>query len=74
VTRALPHLLARLRRAMHLHFLRSRRAQLQQGIDSLQQCITHDQLLIAHMRSELAVVDSRFASATEPAPLFRSPL
>lgn len=72
--RALPHLLARLRRALRLHFLRSRRAQLQQGIDTLVDCIAHDQLLIADMRRELDVVDSRMASATAPAQLFRSPL
>ncbi len=57
--------LARLRRAMHMHFLRSRQAQLHQGIRTLVDCIQHDQLLIADMRRELLLIDARIDTASQ---------
>lgn len=56
-------LIARIRAALRLHFLRGRRAQLQQGIDTLEACIRDDQALVAHMRRELRVIDARMAAA-----------
>lgn len=72
MARALPHLLHRMRRAWQMHWLRGRRAQLLQGITTLEACIAHDQALVAHMRNELRVIDAR-CRAADPV-LFRSPL
>lgn len=75
--RALPHLLQRARRAWALHCLRCRRAQLLQGLDTLDRCMAQDRTMFAKMVAELADVDARFATQAgqaEPAALFRSPL
>lgn len=61
--RALPHLYQRLRRAMHMHFLRGRRAQLAEGVSTLQRCIDDDKTMLAHMQRELLVVDARLRDA-----------
>ena len=61
-------LIARIRAALHAHYLRGRRAQLQQGIDTIEACIRDDQAMVAHMRSELRVIDARMADAGHAAP------
>lgn len=72
--RALPHLLQRLRRALWLQHLRGRQTQLLRAVSTLEQCIQHDQALIADLRRELQVIEARLASATQPLTLWRAPL
>lgn len=79
MSRALPHLLARVHRALAVHYLRSRQRQLHGAIRTLVDCITHDQALIADLRRELQVIDARLDGVGPPPqpldqPLFRGPV
>ena len=83
---ALAHLLQRLRRRMHLHFLRGRQCQLQQAIDTLEACIAGDQALVGQLRIEHRLITVRLDAAVlgpqrrahihrgADAPIFKGPL
>jgi hypothetical protein len=67
-------LLHRARHAWRVRWLRSRRAQLLQGIETLDKCIWHDQALVQHMQRELLVIDSRLARQAQSQPTLKESL
>jgi len=79
---AITHITQRVRRALVLHWLHSRHAQLVEGITHIEAAMRADEAVVQAMRMELRQVTQRLdaalapppAAAPQPSDIFRSPL